>query len=42
VARRAQVGIYTIRRIWLHLMTQSLATLPLGIVDSCNNADDII
>jgi hypothetical protein len=25
-------------RIWLHLMTQSPATLPPGIVDSCNNA----
>jgi hypothetical protein len=25
-------------RIWLHLMTQSPAELPLGIVDSCNNA----
>ncbi len=25
-------------RVWLHLMTQSPATLPPGIVDSCNNA----
>ena len=25
-------------RIWLHLMTQSPADLPPGIVDSCNNA----
>jgi hypothetical protein len=28
----------TIRHIWLHLMTQSPATLPPGIVASCNNA----
>jgi hypothetical protein len=37
MARWAQVRIYTIRRIWLHLMTQSPVTLPLGIVDSRNN-----